>query len=51
MSLLPLRYDEKAIDLPSGDQAGLVSGAGSVVRRLTFLPSRSMTYRSRLSFR
>src|ERR1700730_9437361 len=46
MSKLPVRALAKAICLPSGDQVGLLSMAGSFVRGLGFLPSLSATQMS-----
>src|SRR5260370_28576742 len=43
ISKLPVRALAKAICLPSGDQVGLLSMAGSFVSGLGFLPSLSAT--------
>src|SRR6266545_3078726 len=47
MSKSPSRLLEKAIRVPSGDQRGLKSRAGSVVTWTTALPSGSIVYTSK----
>src|SRR5881227_1165553 len=48
MSSLPARSLVKAIFAASGDHAGLASRAGLLVRSMTPVPSRFITYTSKL---